>query len=282
MTVPNGPASETADPVLEFRGISAGYGRVGVLTDVGWRVRRGTVVGLLGPNGAGKTTILRTLCGQTTVTGGEVIIDGKPVTGWRTFDIARLGIAHVVEGRGILAGMSVLDNLLIGAYGRGGDTSARLKGVYELFPRLSERAGQRAETLSGGEQQMLAIGRGLMMDPVVMLLDEPSQGLSPLMVDTVLASIRAVRDRGVTIAIVEQSPDLLARLVDEVVFVAGGRTSKPLGSAVLKDADILASVLAQGILPDSASAGSGPQAPAPSPQEKVPSEQRRQPGMETR
>jgi hypothetical protein len=102
------------------------------------------------------------------------------------------------------------------------------------------------------------------------------------MVDTVLASIRAVRDRGVTIAIVEQSPDLLARLVDEVVFVAGGRTSKPLGSAVLKDADILASVLAQGILPDSASAGSGPQAPAPSPQEKVPSEQRRQPGMETR
>ncbi len=278
----SGQSSGTPDLVLEFRSIAAGYGRASILTDVEWQVRRGTVVGLLGPNGAGKTTILRTLCGQTTVTGGEVIIDGKPVTGWRTFDIARLGIAHVVEGRGILAGMSVLDNLLIGAYGRGGDTGARLKSVYELFPRLRERPSQRAETLSGGEQQMLAIGRGMMMDPVVMLLDEPSQGLSPLMVDTVLASIKAVRDRGVTIVMVEQSPDLLARLVDEVVFVAGGRTSKPLGSAVLEDSDILASVLAQGILPDSDGKDSGTQAPTASLQNKVPADQRRQPGMDIR
>jgi branched-chain amino acid transport system ATP-binding protein len=236
-------------PVLEFCGVNAGYGRIGVLTEVGWQVRRGTVVGLLGPNGAGKTTILRTICGQTTVSSGDVVLTGQQITGRRTADIARLGVAHVVEGRGILTGMSVLDNLLIGAYGRAGDTKDRLDGVYELFPRLRERSGQRAETLSGGEQQMLAIGRGLMMDPVVMLLDEPSQGLSPLMVDTVLASIRAVRDRGVTIVIVEQSPDLLAKLVDEVVFVAGGRTSAPMPPTVLNDPDILAPVLTQGVLP---------------------------------
>ena len=257
-----------ADLLLEFRGVSAGYGRVGVLAEVGWQVRRGTVVGLLGPNGAGKTTILRTVCGQTTVTSGDVVLSGQQVTGRRTADIARLGVAHVVEGRGILTGMSVLDNLLIGAYGRSGNARARLDGVYDLFPRLRERTGQRAETLSGGEQQMLAIGRGLMMDPVVMLLDEPSQGLSPLMVDTVLESIRTVRDRGVTIVIVEQSPDLLAKLVDEVVFVAGGRTSAPMRPTALNDPDVLAPVLTQGVLP--AVAQDSPL------QETVPSDQRKE------
>jgi len=254
-------------PVLEFRGVSAGYGRIGVLADVSWQVRRGTVIGLLGPNGAGKTTILRTVCGQTTVTSGDVLLTGQQITSRRTSDIARLGVAHVVEGRGILNGMSVLDNLMIGSYGRPGEIKDRLAGVYELFPRLSERTSQRAETLSGGEQQMLAIGRGLMMDPVVMLLDEPSQGLSPLMVDTVLASIRAVRDRGVTIVIVEQSPDLLAKLVDEVVFVAGGRTSAPMRPTVLNDPDILAPVLTQGVLP-AAALDAEPQA--------VPSDNRRE------
>ena len=256
------------DLLLEFRGVSAGYGRVGVLAEVAWQVRRSTVVGLLGPNGAGKTTILRTVCGQTTVTSGNVVLAGQQITGRRTSDIARLGVAHVVEGRGILTGMSVVDNLLIGAYSRPGDTRARLDGVYELFPRLRERAGQRAETLSGGEQQMLAIGRGLMMDPLVMLLDEPSQGLSPLLVDTVLASIRAVRERGVTIVIVEQSPDLLAKLVDEVVFVAGGRASAPMRPTVLNDPDVLAPLLTQGVLP--AVAQDSPV------QETVPSDHRRE------
>jgi branched-chain amino acid transport system ATP-binding protein len=251
MITTSGPVPDEPGPLLELRNVSAGYGRAGVLNDVNLQVRRGTVIGLLGPNGAGKTTILRTLCGQTTISCGDVVIDGQQVTGMRTYDIARRGIAHVVEGRGILAGLSVLDNLLIGAYSRSGDIKARLDDVYQLFPRLRERRGQRAETLSGGEQQMLAIGRGLMMNPLLMLLDEPSQGLSPLMVETVLASIRAVRERGVTIVIVEQSPDLLAKLVDEVVLVAGGQTVGPMPPAVLRDADVLSAVLAQGVLPES-------------------------------
>ncbi len=279
MTTSSEPAPEAPGLVLDVRDISAGYGRYGVLDRVNWQVRRGTVVGLLGPNGAGKTTMLRTLCGQTTITGGDIVVDGRRITGMRTYHIVRLGIAHVVEGRGILAGLSVVDNLLIGAYSRGGDVRARLDDVYELFPRLRERSGQRAETLSGGEQQMLAIGRGLMMNPVLMLLDEPSQGLSPLMVETVLASIRAVRERGVTIVVVEQSPDLLAKLVDEVVLVAGGRTSGPLPPDVLSDAGVLTAVLAQGVLPDSAD---GTEAVTSGVQEKVPGDQGRQPGMESR
>jgi branched-chain amino acid transport system ATP-binding protein len=278
MTTTSGPAPDEPELLLELRHVSAGYGRNGVLTDVNWQVRRGKVVGLLGPNGAGKTTLLRTVCGQTTISGGDIVIDGQPVTGLRTYDIVRQGIAHVVEGRGILAGLSVLDNLLIGAYSRGGDTKARLADVYQLFPRLRERSGQRAETLSGGEQQMLAIGRGLMMNPVLMLLDEPSQGLSPLMVETVLASIRAVQERGVTIVIVEQSPDLLAKLVNEVVLVAGGRTVGPLPPAVLTDTDVLTAVLAQGVLPESAGAA----ADTRSAQETVLGDQGRQPEMEHR
>lgn len=247
--------TEAAEAIVEFTGVSAGYGQIGVLRGVSWRVLKGTVTGLLGPNGAGKTTILRTISGQTTMTDGSVRVGGRDITGGRPADIARLGVAHVVEGRGILRGMSVLDNLLIGAYGRRArDLRAGLDEVYELFPRLRERTSQRADTLSGGEQQMLAIGRGLMMDPIVMLLDEPSQGLSPLMVDTVLDSIRVVRERGVTIVIVEQSPDLLARLVDQVTFVAGGRVSPSMPSTTLSDSALLTSVLAHGILPASSAA----------------------------
>lgn len=149
----------------------------------------------------------------------------------------------------MLRGMSVVDNLLLGSYGRPGEVQERLQRIYGLFPRLKERLHQRAETLSGGEQQMLAIGRGLMMDPVVMLLDEPSQGLSPLLVDTVLDSVRDVSGRGVTIVIVEQSPALLARLVDEVYFVASGHVSPAMPASVLQDADLVGMVLAQGVLP---------------------------------
>lgn len=239
----------TGEVILAMDDVCAGYGSTRVLDGVSIEVRAGTIVGLIGPNGAGKTTLLRTVCGQTTVESGGIHLQGRPIEGFRTSEIARLGVAHVVEGRGMLRGMSVADNLLLGAYGRPGDVQERLREVYSLFPRLEERSHQRAETLSGGEQQMLAVGRGLMMDPVLMLLDEPSQGLSPLLVDTVIDSVRDVSRRGVTIVIVEQSPALLARLVDEVHFVASGRVSEGMPVKVLEDADVVGMVLVQGVLP---------------------------------
>jgi branched-chain amino acid transport system ATP-binding protein len=212
------------------------------------RIRQGSVVGLLGPNGAGKTTLLRTVCRQTTIAAGTVSLGDQPLQSLRTYQIAELGVAHVVEGRGMLRGLTVRDNLLVGAYRRGGDVAARMSEVIDIFPRLGERLAQNAETLSGGEQQMLALGRGLMMDPVLMLLDEPSQGLSPVMVDLVIESIRAIRDRNVTILLVEQVPDLLRRVCDEVLFVAGGRVSAPANPAVLTPA-LMQELLTEGKIP---------------------------------
>jgi branched-chain amino acid transport system ATP-binding protein len=234
--------------LLAIDSLSAGYGRYPVLHDVSARIRASSIVGLLGPNGAGKTTLLRSVCGQTTITAGTVSLAGQPLQSLRTYQIAERGVAHVVEGRGMLRGMSVRDNLLIGAYRRGGDIPARLGEVVEVFPRLGERLGQKAETLSGGEQQMLALGRGLMMNPVLMLLDEPSQGLSPVMIDLVIESVRAIRDRGVTIVLVEQVPDLLRRVCDEVLFVAGGQVSAPADPAAL-DPVLLRQLLTEGRFP---------------------------------
>jgi branched-chain amino acid transport system ATP-binding protein len=247
VTVPVGAAGEPG-VLLSLNDLTAGYGRVPVLREVSVRIRQGSVVGLLGPNGAGKTTLLRTVCRQTTITAGTVSLGDQPLQSLRTYQIAELGVAHVVEGRGMLRGLTVRDNLLVGAYRRGGDVAARMSEVIDIFPRLGERLAQNAETLSGGEQQMLALGRGLMMDPVLMLLDEPSQGLSPVMVDLVIESIRAIRDRNVTILLVEQVPDLLRRVCDEVLFVAGGRVSAPANPAVLTP-DLMQELLTEGKIP---------------------------------
>jgi branched-chain amino acid transport system ATP-binding protein len=247
VTVPAGAAGEPG-VLLSLNDLTAGYGRVPVLREVSVRIRQGSVVGLLGPNGAGKTTLLRTVCRQTTITAGTVSLGDQPLQSLRTYQIAELGVAHVVEGRGMLRGLTVRDNLLVGAYRRGGDVAARMSEVIDIFPRLGERLAQNAETLSGGEQQMLALGRGLMMDPVLMLLDEPSQGLSPVMVDLVIESIRAIRDRNVTILLVEQVPDLLRRVCDEVLFVAGGRVSAPANPAVLTPA-LMQELLTEGKIP---------------------------------
>jgi branched-chain amino acid transport system ATP-binding protein len=247
VTVPVGAAGEPG-VLLSLNDLTAGYGRVPVLREVSVRIRQGSVVGLLGPNGAGKTTLLRTVCRQTTITAGTVSLGDQPLQSLRTYQIAELGVAHVVEGRGMLRGLTVRDNLLVGAYRRGGDVAARMSEVIDIFPRLGERLAQNAETLSGGEQQMLALGRGLMMDPVLMLLDEPSQGLSPVMVDLVIERIRAIRDRNVTILLVEQVPDLLRRVCDEVLFVAGGRVSAPANPAVLTPA-LMQELLTEGKIP---------------------------------
>jgi len=197
--------------VLTVENLHAGYGTSEVLVDVSLEVKAGTVVALIGANGAGKTTTMRAISGMVTPNRGRVLLDGKPVQNLDASRIARLGLAHSPEGRKVFGPLTVEDNLLLGAYSRlprffgfRARAAADLKGIYELFPRLEERRLQPAGTLSGGEQQMLAIGRALMSKPKLMLLDEPSMGLAPIIVQEVFNTIRRLKETGITLLLVEQ------------------------------------------------------------------------------
>jgi branched-chain amino acid transport system ATP-binding protein len=194
--------------VLSVRGLSAGYGRVGILRDVSFEVGQGEVTLVLGPNGAGKTTLLRALSGGCTVTGGQVLTGDRDLVGMAPFKIARAGIGHVAEGRQLFPAMSVSDNLDLGIMGASAEVRARRaeikKTVLSLFPVLEKRRRQQAGTMSGGEQQMLAIGRALMSEPTVILLDEPSTGLAPGIYQAVLRALGEVGARGTGVVLVEQ------------------------------------------------------------------------------
>jgi len=191
--------------------LHAGYGASEVLVGTSLTVKPGAVVALIGANGAGKTTTMRAISGMLRPSRGRVVLDGKEVQGLDASRIARLGLAHSPEGRKVFGPLSVEDNLLLGAYGRlprffgfRSRAQADLDRIYELFPRLKDRARQSAGTLSGGEQQMLAIGRALMARPKVMLLDEPSMGLAPVIVQEVFRTISRLKDEGITLLLVEQ------------------------------------------------------------------------------
>jgi branched-chain amino acid transport system ATP-binding protein len=197
--------------VLKVENLHAGYGTSEVLVGVSLEVKVGTVVALIGANGAGKTTTMRAISGMIRSDQGQILLDGKSVHGLDAAHVARLGLAHSPEGRKVFGPLSVEDNLLLGAFTRlprffgfRAKAAADLKGVYELFPRLEERRKQAAGTLSGGEQQMLAIGRALMAKPKVMLLDEPSMGLAPVIVQEVFNTIRRLKQAGITLLLVEQ------------------------------------------------------------------------------
>jgi len=193
-------------PLLEVRNLVAGYGDIDVLHNVSLTVNEGEVVSLVGANGAGKTTLLRAISGCVR-THGDILFADQPIGGLASHQIVARGIAHVPEGRQLFSDMSVLENLTLGAQ-RGLSTrevTRRLDGVYAMFPRLVERRSQRAGTLSGGEQQMAAIGRGLMLAPRLLMLDEPSLGLSPLMVTGIFDAIRAANKDGTAILLVEQN-----------------------------------------------------------------------------
>lgn len=197
--------------MLRVQDLYAGYGASQVLNGVNLEVKAGTVVALIGANGAGKTTTMRAVSGLIHPSKGEVTLDGKAVTTLGAAQIARLGMAHSPEGRKVFGPLSVEDNLLLGAYtrlprflGYRGQAQKGLDRVYEMFPRLKERRNQQSGTLSGGEQQMLAIGRALMADPKVMLLDEPSMGLAPVIVQEVFQTIRHLKENGITLLLVEQ------------------------------------------------------------------------------
>jgi branched-chain amino acid transport system ATP-binding protein len=211
--------------MLEVRGLCAFYGQNQALHGLDFMLDEGNIVTLLGANGAGKTTTLRALCGMVR-TSGEIRFDGKPLAGRATEDIVRLGVAHVPEGRGTFARLSVEENLQLGAATRRdrAEIARDLDQVYGHFPRLKERRIQQAGTLSGGEQQMLAVGRALMLRPRLMLLDEPSFGLAPLVVEELFDILsRLNRELGVAMLIVEQNAALALDLAEHAYLLETGR-----------------------------------------------------------
>jgi branched-chain amino acid transport system ATP-binding protein len=193
--------------VLEVNGLAAGYGKAQALFDIALHVEEGEIVTILGPNGAGKTTLVNSIAGVIRPTSGSVVLDGTDMLSLAPHQISSHGVALVPEGRRIFPRMTVTDNLDIGAYGRQArsDRDRNLKWIHEIFPRLAERAGQEAGTLSGGEQQMLAIGRALMSRPKLLLLDEPSLGLAPIIVSGIFEVLHEINALGVSILLVEQN-----------------------------------------------------------------------------
>ena len=223
--------------LLEAKRMDAYYGPVQVLYGVDIEVISGGITTLLGANGAGKTTTLRSLTGMTD-TKGEIRFDGRSIAGRATEDIVRLGIAHVPQGRGTFVRETVEENLQIGAMTRrgGAQIAADVERVYGYFPRLKERRRQQAGTLSGGEQQMLAVGRGLMLRPKLMLLDEPSFGLAPLLVQELFDILRTLnRDEGVSMLLVEQNAALALDLADHAYLMETGKLVMSGPSRELRD-----------------------------------------------
>ncbi|SFB72699.1 ABC transporter ATP-binding protein [Collimonas sp. OK412] len=217
--------------MLTISNLHAAYGKVEVLHGISLEVPKGKVVTLIGSNGAGKTTTMRAISGMIKAKSGNVTLAGVDVTGLPSHKIARAGLAHSPEGRRVFATMSVVDNLLLGAFPRftrlrpRGDIKHDLEQALELFPRLKERQGQLAGTLSGGEQQMLAMARAVMLNPEVILLDEPSMGLAPILVEEVFRIISRLKEQGVTMLLVEQFAAAALNVADYGYVLENGRIS---------------------------------------------------------
>ncbi len=210
-------------PLLDVRALRSGYGRVEVLRGVDLSVNRGEIVALLGSNGAGKSTLNNTICGINRAWGGKVRLDGRDLTNAHYRDIVKAGLIQVPEGRKIFPNLTVRENLELGSFTRARERRANnLERAFAIFPRLKERVTQKAASMSGGEQQMLAIGRGLMAEPELLILDEPSLGLSPLLVDELFALIRRLHDEGLSVLLVEQNVGQSLEIADRAYVLENG------------------------------------------------------------
>jgi branched-chain amino acid transport system ATP-binding protein len=212
-------------PVLELRNVSTHYGLVAVLRDVDMEIYAGEMVCLLGGNASGKTTTLKTVLGYVTPSEGEVVLDGERVSGLSTTEVVKRGVSMVPENRRLFPDMTVDENLRLGAYLRRDhrEVEAVRETVLETFPRVRERLKQKAGTLSGGEQQMVAMGRALMADPKILLMDEPSMGLAPILVEQVFEIIRSIRELGKTIFVVEQNANMALSIADRGYVIQTGQ-----------------------------------------------------------
>jgi branched-chain amino acid transport system ATP-binding protein len=211
--------------MLELKQVRAGYGAINVLWDVSLTAAAGKLTTIIGPNGAGKTTLLRAVMGLVPVTKGEIALNGKPLAGARTWDMADLSVAMIPEGRMTFRDMSVEENLIMGAFPKAhrAHVNTRLEEAYLMFPRLRERRKQLAGSLSGGEAQMLAMARGLMSDPKLLIIDEPSLGLAPLVVNELFEILARLKDGSRTIILVEQNTNRAVGVADHVYLMQSGK-----------------------------------------------------------
>jgi len=233
--------------MLKLESVSISYGAIQAVRDVSIDVPRGEVVTIIGANGAGKSTLLKSIVGLEPVAGGRISFDGQDITKTPAHRRTGMGVALSPEGRGVFSDQSVRDNLLLGAYSKKSDsarTEQKIEQFFGLFPRLKERQEQFAGTLSGGEQQMLAIARALMSEPKLLLLDEPSLGLAPLIIRDIFNTIRALRETGLTILLVEQMANQALGVADRAyVLETGSVTLQGKGSDLLKDPKVRAAYL---------------------------------------
>ncbi len=235
------------DILLEVSGLKVAYGGIQAVKGASFQVRQGELVSLIGANGAGKTTTLKAITGTQPVADGEIRFMGQSIKGQGAWDLVKQGLVMVPEGRGTFTRMTITENLQMGAYIRDDDeVAADIDKVFAIFPRLKERALQLAGTMSGGEQQMLAMGRALMARPKVLLLDEPSMGLSPIMVDKIFEVVRDVSARGVTILLVEQNASRALGIADRgYVMESGNVTMNGEAKALLSDPRVRAAYLGE-------------------------------------
>ncbi len=239
---------DQAMPLLEIKGLNAGYGMIPVLRDVSFTIGKGDLIALVGSNGAGKTTLIKTISGLIQPTAGDIILHGKSIVGRNSAEIVRMGVTQAPEGRRVFSGLTVEENLRLGAFTRT-DKSARnlkesLETVYEYFPRLKERRKQLVGTMSGGEQQMCAIGRALMGRPQLLMIDELSLGLAPIIVESLLDILAQIHARGTTILLVEQDASVALGFCQRAVVLETGSIAYT-GTAVdlLSDGKLVKSYL---------------------------------------
>ncbi len=219
-------ASPSAAQVLATEQLEAGYGSAQVLFGIDLQVRRGEVVALMGRNGMGKTTLIRTIIGLATRMGGRILVEGKDVTRWASYRVARAGVGLVPEGRQVFAALTTEENLVATARESSAPDAWTLESVYRLFPRLAERRRHYGNQLSGGEQQMLAIGRALLTQPALLMLDEATEGLAPLIRQEIWRTLRTLKDRGLSVLVVDRDLKALGALADRYVILEKGRVAR--------------------------------------------------------